>query len=194
MRRSHRKKKKKSYRNTLLALSALVAVAIIGLSVFFLDSAGSSATGTKYLSPTSYPAGSMSGNALVVYDPGSTGTVKNVAGQIANDLAAQGYFVYLAGIDSATAKGNASQYQVVVVGGPIDNGKASGAVKSYLENLYQGNGTRIGVFGVGNSDSSNDQIAPLPSGSDLTIKETLEINTSQNTSTQSTEFVTQLLS
>jgi menaquinone-dependent protoporphyrinogen IX oxidase len=136
----------------------------------------------------------MSGNALVVYDPGSAGTVKDVAGQMASDLAAQGYFVYLAGIDSATAKGNASQYQVVIVGGPLDNGKASGAVQSYLENLYQGNGTRIGVFGVGNSDSSNDQIAPLPSGSSLTIKETLEIDTSQNTKTQSTEFVTQLLS
>jgi len=192
LRRSHRKKK--SHRKTLIALLALVTATIVGFSVFFLNSAGSSATSTKYLLPTSYPAGSASGNALVVYDPGSTGTVKDVAGQMASDLAAQGYFVYLAGIDSATAKGNASQYQVVIVGGPLDNGKASDAVQSYLENLCQGNRTRMGVFGVGNSDSSNDQIAPLPSGSSLTIKETLEIDASQNTNTQSTEFVTQLLS
>ena len=195
LRRSPRKLKKKSHRNRniLVTVSALIALAVVSLSVFLLT-AGSAAAGTKVILPTSYPAGSETGNALVVYDPGTTGTIKTVAGQMANDLAAQGYFVYLAGIDSSTAKGNASQYQVVVVGGPLNNGKASDAVQSYLKNLYQANGTRIGVFGVGNSDSSNNQIAPLPGGSNLTIKETLEINASENTSAQSTEFVTQLLS
>jgi len=195
LRRSPRKLKKRSHRNRniLVTVSALIVITVVGLSVFFLTS-GSAATSTKQILPTSYPAGSESGNALVVYDPGTTGAVKDIAGQMANDLAAQGYFVCLAGIDSATAKGNASQYQVVVVGGPLNNGKASGAVQSYLKNLYQANGTRIGVFGVGNSDSSNNQIAPLPSGSNLTIKETVEINAGQNTSTQSNEFVTKLLS
>ena len=167
---------------------------MVGLSVAFIEGIPSSATSSQTLPPTGSPVGPMPGNALVVYDPGSTGAVKEVAKQIASDLAGQGFFVYLAGIDSETARGNASQYQVVVVGGPLDDGKASSSVQSYLQNLSQGNGTRIGVFGVGNSAVSNDQIAPLPSGSNLTIKETLEISTSQDNAAQSTEFVTKLLS
>ena len=146
------------------------------------------------MTPTSYPAGSAADYALVVYDPGSTGAVKSIATKIASDFQAQGYFVELAGIKSTIADGDLSQYQVIVVGGLIQNGKASNSVQSYLKNLTPVNGTQVGVFGVSTTNSPNDQIAPLPSSSSLVIKETLEISTSQNTTTESSAFVTGLIS
>lgn len=92
------------------------------------------------------------------------------------------------------AASNASQYQVVVVGGPIDAGKASSSVQSYLSNLTPANNTKVGVFGIGTADTPNSQIAPLPSNSTFAIKEILEINPNQGAIAESTEFVTQLLS
>ena len=75
------------------------------------------------------------------------GAAKGIAFKIAGDLESQGYFVDVAGIESMTAKGNASQYQAVMVGGPIENGKASNVVQSYLSNLViQGNGTVLRRF------------------------------------------------
>ncbi len=163
------------------------------LGFLLVRAAPSAAKATQSLTPTSFPAGSAGGNALVTYDPGSSGSTKSVADQIASNLQAQGYFVDLAGIDSKTTNGNLTQYQVIVVGGPLEDGKASSSVQSFLENLTPANGTQIGVFGVGTSNTSNDQIAPLPAGSSLLIKETLEINAKQDKA-ESAEFVTQLLS
>jgi flavodoxin len=175
-------------------LLVVVILLAVGLSFTLFGKSALSATDTQSLAPTGYPVGSAPGSALVVYDPGSTGTSKSVSSQIASDLQAQGYFVFLAGIDSITAKDNASQYHVVIVGGPINNGEASSSVQSYLRNLDQGNGTRLGVFGVSTSNISNDQIAPLPSNSSLIIKEAHEINPNQNTISQSADFVNKLLS
>ena len=194
MQKAKRKLKKSS--KIIIAALLIVIISIAIVSFLFLDSKASAATSTKTFTPTSYPVGVAPGNALLVFDPGSTGAVENAAKQIASDLQAKGYFVFLAGIDSKTAMGNAAQYQVVVVGGPIESGQASKSVQSYLVSLNQYNLTltRLGVFGVGNSNTPNDQIAPLPTGSSLVIKETLEINTSQNIKTQASEFVSQLLS
>jgi hypothetical protein len=188
---------KRSSRKILLTCLALVVfAAAVGLGVFFIVTAVPYATSSQVLTPTSYPVGQAPGSALVVYDPGSTATVKDVARQMASSLQSKGYFVFLAGIDSKTAKGSTSdtsQYKVVIVGGPLKNGESSSSVQSYLTNFSQGNGTLLGIFGVGNSNTSNNQIAPLPSGSSLIIKETGEISTTQGTSTQSAEFVTQML-
>jgi hypothetical protein len=174
-------------------LLIVVILLAMGLSFTLFGKSALSATDTQSLAPTGYPVGSAPGSALVVYDPGSTGMPKSVSTQIASDLQAQGYFVFLAGIESKTAKANASQYQVVIVGGPINNGEASSSLQSYLRNLDQGNGTRLGVFGVGTSGAANDQIAPLPSYSSLVIKEILEINPNQNIIPQSTYFVNRLI-
>lgn len=144
--------------------------------------------------------------ALVVYDPGPTSVLSSILGvhqsaqtvadDLAKDLQAKGYFVDLAGIDSSMARDNATQYQVVVVGGPISGGKASSAVQSYLKNISPGNET-IGVYGVnsGNDNAQSNQIAPLPNGSTLTIKETFEINStsSQSITTEGSQFINQLL-
>ena len=188
------KQTKKLFKIILVLFLALVIFTAVGLSVVFIHAAPSAATSSQSLTPTSYPVGPAPGYALVVYDPGSTGAAKSIADEMASDLQAQGYFVNLAGIDSTMAKADASQYQVIVVGGPIDNGKASSSVQSFLNKLTPAKGTQIGVFGVGSSDTPNNEIAPLPSGSSLIIKEILQINPSQDTTTQSAEFVTQLLS
>jgi flavodoxin len=170
-----------------------VLFAAIGLSLVFLDTAGSMATSTQSFGPTGYSVNSQAANATVIYDPGLTGATKGIAEKITTDLQAQGYWVDLAGIKSTTATGNLSQYQVIVVGGPIYGGKASSSVQSFLSSLKPANGTEIGVFGVGMLSSSNDQVAPMPSDSTFTIKETLKITTSQDAATMSNEFVNQLL-
>ncbi len=126
---------KKLRKIILVLFLVLVTLTVVGLSVVFLAAAPSAATSTKSLAPTGYPVGPAPGYALVVYDPGSTGAAKSIDTEIASDLQAQGYFVDLAGIDSTTAKANASQYQVIVVGGPIVNGKASSSVQSFLNKL-----------------------------------------------------------
>lgn len=188
---------RKLFKIVLVIFLAVVIFSAAGLSLGFFDGAASAATRTQSLTPTSYPVGPAPGNALVVYDPGSTGAVKGIADEIASDLQAQGYFVYLAGIDSTTAKANPSQYKVIAVGGPIVDGKVSSSVQSFLNKVTSANGTEIGVFGVSNSNtpnSPNNQIVTPPSGSSLIIKEQLQINTSQDTTTESAEFVKQLLS
>jgi menaquinone-dependent protoporphyrinogen IX oxidase len=134
------------------------------------------------------------GKALVVYDPGLTGVAKTIANKITIDLQEQGYFVDLAGIKSSTASANASQYQVIVVGGPIYGGTATSSVQSFLSHLEPAQGAKIGVYGVGSFNTQNDKIAPLPNNSSLSIKETLKIGTSQDATAESTQFVTGLLS
>ncbi len=192
MKETHEGKSHKKLLAIILAL-AIVTITIISLIVVILAEP-KLATDVQYLSPTSYPVGSTVSTVLVVYDPGADNSGKSVASQIASNLQAQGYYVDLAGIDSSVAKGNLAQFTVIVVGGPLDNnGMASSKVQSYLRTLAPANGTKVGVFGVGNYIVFNNKIAPLPGGSTLAIKEIHEIDLSQDT-TQSAEFITQLLS
>jgi flavodoxin len=171
-----------------LIFLALIIFAAAGLSVIFLDVASYTATQSQTLKSS----GSSMGKALVVYDPGLTGFAKNVATKMAGDLQEEGYTVTLAGIRSSAAK-DADGYNVVVVGGPIYGGNAAASVKSYLANLTPASGAIIGVFGVGSFSYPNQNVAPLPSGSTLIIKETLKIDTNENVDARSIYFVTQLL-
>ena len=68
-------------------------------AIIFLDVAAYTATGSQTLTPT----GTSVGNALVLYDPGLSGTAKGVAEKVASDLQAQNYTVTLAGIKSSAA-------------------------------------------------------------------------------------------
>ena len=175
---------------------AVVVLVSVSLSVVFLNppTAANGAESTQQLDPTGYAVGSVSGTALVVYDPSSNGTAKGVASQIASDLQAQGDFVYLTPIDSTTSKSDVNQCQFIVVGGPTVNGEASSLVQSYLKNLTPANGTLIGVFGVGSSNVPGDKLALIPSGKSLPINVIEEINPSQDISSQSAVFVAELLS
>lgn len=192
--RAGRKKgMRKAYKIVLAVFLVFVIFAVGGLSVIFLDLASYTATGTQVFTPKAYPTGSEADSALIVYDPGLTGAAKNIADKMAIDLQTQGYYIDVAGIKSSTATSDINQYQLIVVGGPIYGGKAASSVQSYLSNLNPQNGTIVGVYGVGSFGTENDKIAPLPSGSSLSIKETLKISTSQNATAESAVFVTQLL-
>jgi len=179
---------------TIATVSAVVIVLAVILSFTLMGKPANPVASSKQLTPTSLAVGQSPGIALVVYDPGSNGAAKTVADDIASDLQTRGYFVDLAGIDSSTAKNNATGYQLVVVGGPISGGNASSAVQTYLKNISPGSEI-VGVYGVTSSktDGSNDQVAPLPTGSTLIIKETLEINKSQKAAAESSTFINQLL-
>ncbi|MGO8807764.1 MAG: flavodoxin family protein [Candidatus Bathyarchaeia archaeon] len=178
---------RKIFKIILAVFLAIITFGVAGLSVVFLDVAAYTATGSRTL-----PGPPIMAKALVVYDPGITGAAKNIADKIAGDLG--GYNVELAGIKSAAATANISQYAVIVVGGPIYAGNAADSVKAYLGNLKPMTETRIGVFGVGSFSYPNQNVAPLSSGDTLTIKETLKINTNQDATTESAQFVTKLLS
>ena len=159
----------------------------MGLSVAFLDLASYTATGSQLLVGPPIMA-----KALVVYDPGLTRAPKAFAEKIATRLQ-DDYNVELAGIRSDVATGNISQYAVIVVGGPIYAGNPAASVKAYLSNLKPSSFAKVGVFGVGSFNIPNEKVVALPSGSTLTIKETIKVNTGQNFTAQADYFVTQLL-
>jgi flavodoxin len=182
---------RKTFKIILVIFLALVIFAVAGLSVVFLDVAAYTATSSQTLNPSV----SSTGKALVVYDPGLTGPAKNIAAKIADDLQTQGYQVELAGVKSNMATANLTQYQVIVVGGPIYGSKAASSVQNFLTilNLNPNSQAKIGVFGVGSFKTSNDQLYPLPSGSLLKITYAFKIDSSENATAESNHFVTQLL-
>jgi menaquinone-dependent protoporphyrinogen IX oxidase len=194
MLRKGAKSLRKIFKIILAVFLAFFIFAVVGLSVVFLDVAAYTATSTQNLTPTGYATGVQSGKALVVYDPGLTGAARTIASKITIDLQAQGYFVDLAGIKSSTASTNASQYPVIVVGGPIYGGTAASSVQLFLSHLEPAQGAKIGVYGVGSFNTQNDKVAPLPNNSSFSIKETLKISTSQDATVESAQFVTGLLS
>ena len=94
---------------------------------------------------------------------------------IAKELQNKGYKVDLVGINNPKAK-NTSNYDLIVVGGPIYAGKASSSVQSYLNNLKPTNGTKIAVFATGsdkdvmkNSKLLKSEVAPLNNNTSLKI-------------------------
>ena len=178
----------------------LFALLIIGAGLFaalvFGDLASYTATGSEVRSPTV----AMVGKALVVYDSGLSGTATAVASKIADELAAKGYEVTLAGVRSS-ATASTSGFGVVVVGGPIYAGKPTASIQSYLNGLNPPAGALVGVFGRGNgaADSTDQsviasEVAPLPSGSALTLKFVTKIGDTDNVDALCQQFVTSLLS
>ncbi len=135
----------------VIILAVLAGFAAMGF--VFMDGMSYTATGHQTLSPS----GDEVGKALVVYDPGITGRAKDAAATIAGDLRARGYAVDLCGIRSGEAWRTAG-YDVIVVGGPVYVGNASGSVRSYLGTLKADEGTRLGVFGTGSVDPGSDDL------------------------------------
>jgi hypothetical protein len=127
----------------ILAIVAIVAT-IAFSTIMSADLLSSVATGSERLAPDGIPAG----KALVVYNPGLSGSPKDAATQIAADLQSAGYEVVLAGIGSAAAA-NLSCHDVIVVGGPVYGGKVSSSVQSYLKALNSPVNTTVGAFATG---------------------------------------------
>lgn len=163
--------------------------------MIFGDLASYTATGSEVRAPST----AMVGKALVVYDPGLSGTATAAASKIADDLAAKGYEVTFAGVRSSAA-GNTSGFGAIVVGGPIYAGKPAASIQGYLNSLNPPPGTLVGVFGRGNgpADSTEQnviasEVAPLLSGSTLTLKFVTKIGDSDNVDALCQQFVTSLL-
>lgn len=133
----------------IIGAAAIVAAVIVSLLISVLlcsvlNVTGSFSTGSKKLGPE----GALKGRALVVYDVGLSGAAKKMARNIANDLAARGYEVVLAGVKSAAAA-DTSGYDVIVAGGPVYSSTASNSVKAYLKALKPKNGVKVGAFARG---------------------------------------------
>ena len=187
--------KRRILKFTGLGVILVVIIAIVSMGFIVYDVMGYTATGSEKLNP----AGKEVGKALVVYDPGISGSAKDVSAVIAKDLQAKGYVVDLAGISSTTAK-NPSGYNIIVVGGPIYAGKASSSVQSYLSALKIDNNAKIGVFATGqDADIINNQtllikeVAPLPGGSNIKITAVMKVVNGNDIDQKSAEFVNALL-
>jgi flavodoxin len=182
----------------LLIAGAVVIIVVLAMlaamSFIIFDLWSMTAGGSETLTP----AGNVTGHALVVYNPGIFGGAKGAADQIASDLKADGYTVTLAGVKSAAAS-DVSGYDVIVVGGPIYAGNASGSVKSYLQNLHPPADAKVGVFGYGSVviDSTNlsavlENVALVSAGT-FTIDAAAKITPEDDKSKVCADFVTGLL-
>src|SRR5271157_844568 len=138
----------------ILAIFAVIIIIVVAFgAIIFLDLAAYTATGSQTLTPI----GSSSGKALVIYDPGLSGTAKGVADKVVSDLQAQSYIVTLTGIKSSAAA-KTSGYSIVDIGGPIYAGSSTNSVKDCLSNLKPDSGAKVGVFGSGQGATSQSNI------------------------------------
>jgi flavodoxin len=188
-------KMKKLFKIIIGIFAALIIVVAAFGAIIFLDVASYTATGSQTLTPT----GTSIGKALVVYDPGLSGSAKGVADKIASDLQAQNYTVTLAGIKSSAAASTTS-YGVIVVGGPVYAGSPTVSVKDFLNSLKTGQGAKVGVFGSGAGATSPSDVSiirnSVPALSDngtLSNAVVVKIGQTEDLNTRAQDFVNQLL-
>ena len=170
-----------------VALVAIVIVASLAAAgIVALDVLSSLATGSEKLTPD----GTVTGKALVVYDPGVSGTAKDAATKIANGLKAGGYEVTLAGVKSAAAA-DVTGYDVIVAGGPVYAGKVGSSVYSYLDDLQAPDNAKVGAFATGNYKSEDKRETVFPAAADL--KAVIMLFPEDDVDKSCADFVTELL-
>ena len=164
----------------VIAIVAILAVSAI--AAIFLDLSSYMDTGSQTLNST----GAATGRALVVYDPGLSGSPKSAAHQVAVDLQAKGYDVDLAGVRSNVAT-NTSGYDIIVAGGPMYFGKATSSIEGFIRSLTPQQQTRLGVFvTTGSSTYVNSDFSSLQqqlesaTSHQVTIQMVLDGNVTQN--------------
>ena len=180
----------------LAIFAALIILTVVFGAIVVLDVAAYTATGAQTLTPT----GTSVGKAIVIYDPGLSGTSKTVANQIGTDLQAQNYLVTLAGVKSSAAA-NTTGYSIIVIGGPVYAGALTNSVKDALSNvvLSNGQGAKVGIFGSGQGTTSPDDIAQLkqsiPTRSDNSLSDAVvvKIGSNEDLNTRALDFVNQLI-
>ncbi len=180
---------------TIMSVVAILLIVVVTVAaVIFLDVAAYTATGTQTLTPSGTPTGS----ALVLYDPGLSDASTKVAKQVAIDLKTQNYTVTLAGIKSSTVT---TDYDIIVIGGPIYAGAPTASVKDTLSNLNHGSNAEIGVFGSGKGPTVPEDIASikaavpaLQDGGALSGAVVVKIGESEDLAARSADFVNQLVS
>jgi flavodoxin len=188
-------KMKKIFKIILVVLVVIIIVVVAFAAIIFLDVAAYTATGSQTLAST----GTRSGKALVIYDPGLSGTAKGVADKVAGDLQAQSYTVTLAGIKSSAAA-KTSGYSILVVGGPIYAGSPTVSVKDCLSNLKLASGTKVGVFGSGQGATSQSDIdmikssvPTLSANGSLSNAIVVKIGDKEDLNLRASDFVNQLV-
>jgi flavorubredoxin len=187
---------RKIFKIIIAIFAVLIILAVSFGALIFLDLAAYTATGSQTLTTN----GTSAGKALVIYDPGLSGTSKGVADKVANDLQAKGYDVTLAGIKSSVAA-HITGYKVIVVGGPVYAGGLTSSVKDTLNNLdlSHGQGNKLGIYGSGQGATSPTDIAQikqsLPTRSENSLSEAVvvKIGSGEDLNTRAEDFVNQLL-
>jgi len=156
----------------IMAIFAIMVIIVVAFgAIILLDVAAYTATGLQTLTPT----GISIGKAIVIYDPGLSGTAKGVADKVAVDLQTKSYTVTLAGIKSSAA-GTMTGYNIIVIGGPVYAGGLASSAKGAVESLVlnNGQGAKIDVFGSGSGATSPEDIAQIrqsiPERSDETLQ------------------------
>jgi flavodoxin len=125
-----------------IGIGIVIVLFIVSYIVINFDLISYTATESRTLSSDGVPVGRV----LVTYTPGLSGAAKESATKIAEDLNEKGYTVNLAGIRSNVAKN--TDYDVIVVGGPMYFGKINNSAANYLKNLQIESTTNLGIFGT----------------------------------------------
>jgi flavodoxin len=186
---------RKIFKIIIVVFVAILIIVGVFAATIFLDLAAYTATGSRTLTPT----GTSVGKALVVYDPGLSGTSKGVADKIASDLQSQSFTVTLAGIKSSAATKTAG-YTIIVVGGPIYAGSPTASVKDDLKNLKPDSETKVGIFGSGQGATSQSDIdmikssvPALSNNGSLSNAIVVKIGDKEDLNTRASDFVNQLV-
>src|SRR5665647_3859945 len=101
---------RKVFKIILAIFAAIIIIVVAFGAIIVLDLAAYTATGSQTLTPT----GTSIGKAIVIYDPGLSGTAKEVADKIAADLQTKSYTVTEAGVKSSAAS-TTTDYNIIVV-------------------------------------------------------------------------------
>lgn len=178
----------------ILAIFAVIIIVVVAFAaIILLDVAAYTATGSQTLTPS----GSSVGKAIVIYDPGLSGTAKGVADKVAVDLQTKSYTVTEAGVKSSAAS-NTTDYGIIVVGGPVYAGALTSSIKDNLNSITVTQGTKVGVFGSGQGATTPEDIAQIkqsmPTHTDLSNAIVVKIGSSEDLESRAQDFVNQLTS
>jgi flavodoxin len=186
---------RKAFKIVIAVFTAITILIVAFGAIVILDLAAYTATGSETLTPT----GTSVGKAIVIYDPGLSGTSKGVADTVASDLQAQNYTVTLAGIKSSGVA-STTGYKIVVIGGPIYAGSPTSSVKDSLNNLTPDQDAKVGVFGSGQGETSQSDIdmiknsvPALSNAGSLSNAVVVKIGQTEDLNTRAADFVNQLI-
>ena len=142
----------------IIAIFAVIIIIVVAFgAIILLDVAAYTATGSQTLTPI----GTSIGKAIVIYDPGLSGTAKGVADKVASDLQAKSYTVTEAGVKSSAAS-NTTDYSIIVVGGPVYAGALTSSVKDSLKGISISHEAPKWVFSEADkAATSQDDIAQI---------------------------------
>lgn len=175
-----------------IVVGIIVIIIIILVAAYLVSNSRSSD------SETIKPDGSITGKAIIVYDPGLSGGTKTAANYIAEDLKSKGYEVKLAGVRSSDVA-DISGYDILIVGSPTYGAKPTGPITSYLEGLKNPGNITAGVYALAGSDTqdSNVIMAEMLKNKSITVKISVKYGGSAFGASadrnQYAEFVSQLL-